>query len=163
MSNMLIKYIQPKEINDHVDPNFTYLTYGDSDRRGSMIRNKLVPGSYVFFHTSYNQQEYITAYFYIEKILTREKNKAQIDSLNTASIKDDTVVLGSRDRSKVLTYPLPFDKRVVDNLKSLNIDWGKVESGKQSELKTVSDSTRTHRELTIEEVDWLINECALRG
>ncbi|MBW7453309.1 hypothetical protein ACFOLF_06200 [Paenibacillus sepulcri] len=163
MKHLLIKYVQPEDINNHVDPNFTYLTYGDSGSRGAILRNKIEIGSYIFFHTSYNQKEYLTAYFYVEKLLTKEKNQAEIANLIADSKNDDVVIIGNREHSKILSYPLPFDKRIVIKLKSLNIDFGKVERGEQSELKTISDSTRTHRELSEEEVDWLISECSNRG
>ncbi|MEZ2661481.1 hypothetical protein [Aneurinibacillus aneurinilyticus] len=162
MDHLLIKYILRED--NHVDPNFTYLTYGDSNtRKVTQIKNTLQCGSYVFFHTSYNQQEYITAYFYVEKILTKDEHSSEINSLNTDSKVDDIVIIGSRERSKILTYPLPFDKNVIENLKSLDIDWGKVKRGEQSELKTISDSTRSHRKLTEAEKEWLINKCHNRG
>ncbi|MFS0556886.1 hypothetical protein [Brevibacillus sp. 179-C9.3 HS] len=163
MKHLLIKYVQPQEINNHVDPNFTYLTYGDSGARGSLISKKTTQGSYVFFHTSYNNKEYITAYFYIEKVLEIGVNQAEIANLKSDAKNDEVVIIGNRDFSKILSYPLPFDKRVVERLQSLNIDLSKVDRGEQSELKTISDSTRTHRELTDEEVDWLISECSNRG
>ncbi|WP_427036600.1 hypothetical protein [Cytobacillus pseudoceanisediminis] len=162
MKHLLIKYIHRED--NHVDPNFTFLTYGDSDiRKVAQIKNTLQPGSFVFFHTSYNKKEYITAYFYLEKILIKEKHPAEINNLKTDSSVDDIVIIGSREHSKILTYPLPFDKKVVDNLQSLNIDWGKVERGEQTELKTISDATRNHRELTEVEKEWLVKECLFRG
>ncbi|OMF45405.1 hypothetical protein [Paenibacillus amylolyticus] len=164
MGNLLIKYIQPEKINDRVDPNFTFLTYGDSDnKKVHSVMKHIRPGSYVFFHTSYNKQAYITAYFIVEKVLTKKENATEIACIHTDSSDDEVVILGSREHSKILTFPLPFDKRVVDNLPSLNIDWGHVISERQSELKTISDPTRAHRELSAAEVDWLVGECEYRG
>jgi hypothetical protein len=161
MKHLLIKYISRKD--NHVDPNFTYLTYGDSGKRGVQIKKALTPGSFVFFHTSFEDKEYITAFFYVEKILTKDENHVEIDCLKSDSRTDEVIILGNRDRSKILTCPLAFDKQVVENLKSLNINWAKVEAGEQSALKTISDSTRTHRELTHSEIEWLLSECIHRG
>lgn len=162
MGNLLIKYIYRED--NHVDPNFTYLTYGDSDKtKVGLIQNCVEPGSYVFFHTSYNNKAYITAYFYVERVLTKERHQPEIHCLRTDSSVDEVVILGSRERSKILTYPLPFDKNAVDNLESLNIDWSKVENGEQTELQTISNSTRMHRQLRDQEVQWLLNVCRNRG
>lgn len=90
-------------------------------------------------------------------------NAEEIRSLITDSSNDEIVILGSRERSKIFTHPLPFDKKVVENLQSLSIDWGIVERGEQSELKTISNSTRTHRELLSSEVKWLLGQCSNRG
>ncbi|WP_258297706.1 hypothetical protein [Paenibacillus peoriae] len=164
MGSLLIKYKQPKEIKNHVDPNFTFLTYGDSDStKIQTIKRSISAGSHVFFHTSYKDQAFITAYYYVERVLTKVENANELDCLRTDSRHDEIVILGSRERSKILTFPLPFDKRVVDNLPSLNIDWSHVTSGRQSELKTISDPTRAHRELSAAEVDWLLGECKYRG
>ncbi|ETT44732.1 hypothetical protein [Paenibacillus sp. FSL H7-689] len=134
MASLMIKYIQPDKINDHIDPNFTFLTYGDSDpKKIQAIERHISQGSYVFFHTSYKDQAFITAYFYVEKVLTRNENANEIDCLRTDSSNDQIVILGNREHSKILTFPLPFDKRVVDNLPSLNINWNHVTSGRQSE------------------------------
>lgn len=163
MKHLLIRYIQPVEIDNHVDPNFTSLTYGDSSQQKvTIIKNNVKTGSYIFFHTFYGEKAYISAYFYVEKVLDLEKNQAEITNLRTDSRKDKIVILGNRNRSKILTFPLPFNKFLVDNLSSLKIDWGKIERG-QSELKTISDSTRTHRILSSDEVDWLIGICSHRG
>lgn len=160
MKSLLVKYILRED--KHVDPNFTYLTYGDSGQKGTQIVNNIEAGSYVFFHTSYNGKAYITAYFYIEKVLTKENNPAEINSLHTDSKVDEVVILGNRDRSKILTYPLPFDKDLATKLKTLNIEEDRFNS-EQTELKVISDATRTHRVLFEEEVEYLLGECLDRG
>ncbi|WP_080848630.1 hypothetical protein [Cytobacillus gottheilii] len=160
MANLLIKYISRED--NHVDPNFTYLTYGDSGTRGSQIINSVLPSSYVFFHTSFNGKGYITAYFYVERILTRGENGAEIASLVTDSKVDDVVILGSRERSKILTYPLPFERGLAVELTSLGIDSTRFDSG-QSELQTISNATRTHRELSAVDVELLLNKCLNLG
>jgi hypothetical protein len=160
MGNLLIKYIFRED--NHVDPNFTYLTYGDSGSRGSQISSTISPGSYVFFHTSYNGKGYITAYFYVERVLTKEENDAEIASLLTDSKVDDVVILGSRERSKILTYPLPFDRNLAVELTSLGIESARFDNG-QSELQTISNATRTHRELSDVDVEILLNKCLNLG
>ncbi|MFG1735352.1 hypothetical protein [Paenibacillus sp. 843] len=161
MRHLLIKYISRED--NHVDPNFTWLTYGDSGNKGVQIKNTLTPGSYVFFHTSYANSAYITAYFYVEKILTKGDNRQEIECLKADSRFDEVVIIGSRTHSKILTFPISFDKKVVDKLRSLNINWNWVESNQQTELKTISDSTRSHREISDEEVEWLLSQCKCRG
>lgn len=160
MRNLLVKYILRED--GHIDPNFTYLTYGDSGNKGKQILNNVEPGSYVFFHTSYNGKGYITAYFYVEHVLTQDKNNSQISALITDSKIDDVVIIGSRDRSKILTYPLPFDQNLVEQLPSLDIKVERFKS-EQTELKIISDATRTHRVLSGKDLEVLLSKCLNRG
>lgn len=75
MKHLLIKYISRK--NKQVAPNFTYLTYGDGSRGGE-IRNTLQP-VHLFSFILLTNKKNITAYFYVEKILTKENNGAEIN------------------------------------------------------------------------------------
>jgi hypothetical protein len=160
MNNLLVKYILRED--NHVDPNFTYLTYGDSGNKGIQIQKTVKPGSYVFFHTSYNGKAYITAYFYIERILNKNDNPAEIAALKTDSKADEVIILGSRERSKILTYPLPFDQALAEQLTSLKISEVKF-TGNRSELQTISNSTRSHRRLSNVDVELLLGKCLNRG
>lgn len=160
MGNLLVKYIFRED--NHVDPNFTYLTYGDSGNRGVQIMNTISSGDYMFFHTSFNGKAYITAYYYVEKVLNRDENEAEITCLKTDSRVDDVVILGSRERSKILTYPLPFERQLAEELISLGIDSSRFNTG-QSELQTISNSTRTHRDLSNTDVELLLRKCSRLG
>lgn len=160
MKNLLIKYILRED--NHVDPNFTYLTYGDSGNRAIQIQKTIKPGSFVFFHTSYNGKAYITAYFYVERVLKKDDNPAEIAALNTDSKVDEVIILGSRERSKILTYPLPFDQTLAEQLTSLKIGEEKF-TGNLSELQTISNSTRSHRILSNTDVELLLEKCLNRG
>jgi hypothetical protein len=160
MNHLLIKYIFRED--NHVDPNFTYLTYGDSGNKGTQIQKTLIPGSYVIFHTSFDGKAYITGYFYVEKILSKDEHLSEIAKLSTHSKYDDVIILGNRERSKILTYPLRFDKALVVKLKSLNIDKYRF-NDHTSELATISSATRSHRKLSNQDVELLIEKCMYRG
>ncbi|MEH7226661.1 hypothetical protein V7112_22925 [Bacillus sp. JJ1566] len=160
MKNLLIKYIFRGD--NHVDPNFTFLTYGDSGSRASQISNTVESGSYVFFHTSFDRKAYITAYFYVERILNKNDNPAEIATLNTDSKADDVIILGSRERSKILTFPLPFDRTLAEQLTSLKIGEDRFK-GNLTELQVISNSTRSHRRLSNTDTDFLLKQCLNRG
>jgi hypothetical protein len=160
MKHLLIKYIFRED--NHVDPNFTYLTYGDSGNKGIQIQNTITPGSYVFFHTSLDGKAYITGYFYVEKILTKEEHPAEIATLTTHSKYDDVIILGSRERSKILSYPLRFNKPLALQLKSLKINDDRFNDN-TSELATISSATRSHRWLSDQDVELLLSKCLYRG
>lgn len=64
----------------------------------------------------------------------------------------------SRDRSKVLTYPLPFNVNLAAKLPSLKIDKEKFTT-EQTELQVISSATRTHRVLSEQDVEYLLREC----
>ena len=79
VNNLLIEYTS---IKDH-GPNFSYLTYGDSADIKVAQLLKLTVGSYVFFQTSMKDEDgkmkrYITAYYYIFKILVVGKDDGEI-------------------------------------------------------------------------------------
>lgn len=160
MKNLLVKYILRED--NHVDPNFTYLTYGDSGKKATQILKIVEPGSYVFFHTSYNGKAYITAYFYVERVLNKNDNPAEIAMLITDSREDEVIILGSRERSKILTYPLPFNQTLAEKLTSLKIGEEKF-IGNLSELQAISNSTRSHRKLSRTDVELLLEKCLNRG
>jgi hypothetical protein len=160
MNHLLIKYIFRED--NHVDPNFTYLTYGDSGNKGIQIQNTLVPGSFVFFHTSFDGKAYITGYFYVEKILSKYEHPAEIATLSTHSKYDDVIILGNRERSKILSYPLRFDKALALQLKSLKMDEDRFNDN-TSELATISSATRSHRGLSDQDVERLLAKCLYRG
>jgi hypothetical protein len=160
MNHLLIKYIFRED--NHVDPNFTYLTYGDSGNKGTQIQKTLIPGSYVFFHTSFEGKAYITGYFYVEKILSKDEHPVEIATLSTHSKYDDVIILGNRERSKILSYPLRFDKELALQLKSLKMAEDRFKDN-TSELATISSATRSHRGLSDQDVERLLAKCMYRG
>jgi hypothetical protein len=90
----------------HVDPNLTQLVYGDSNQHGNILKKHLKPGSYLFFNTRIGNNRYITAYFYVEKLLEQEKGSDEIKGLHCSAQFDEVIVIGSRTFSKILTAPL---------------------------------------------------------
>jgi hypothetical protein len=54
-------------MRDEVDPLFQEFTYGDVRSRAHQIKNELLRGDYVFFHTSQRGKKYITAYYVFDR------------------------------------------------------------------------------------------------
>ncbi|WMW26140.1 hypothetical protein RE474_05315 [Methanolobus sediminis] len=71
--NMLYRYLSPsvmkKKHIDHPDPLFDELTYGEGGNFSSMVRQNVLPGSHIFFHTTIGGQRYITAHYFVSKIM----------------------------------------------------------------------------------------------
>lgn len=166
MNHLFVTYSSDKAKNGHIDPNFTQLVYGDSGQEGNVIKKHLQPGSYVFFNTNINGQRFITAYFYLEKILTKDKDRVEIDCMNCSAKTDDVVVIGSRLYSKVLTIPLKLDKDLLMELKSFEADEnyfiGKEQNG-YNELQAISHKTYNNKLLSEEDKNTLIEKCKNRG
>ncbi|EZH67868.1 hypothetical protein DH09_08055 [Bacillaceae bacterium JMAK1] len=158
--NIFIKY---KELEKHADPDFTHLTYGDADnQRGANTRNNAQIGSYAFFHTSIGGQEYITAYYLIEEILERGTDDERIDKLNSAAKVDHIVLVGDRNKSKVLSTPLALDRKLIKDLPSLGITESYLDNSK-TELFGISSKTRNHRKISDKEASYLIKLCQNKG
>ena len=166
MEHLLITYSSDCAKNGHIDPNFTKLIYGDSKHEGNVIKNHLQPGSYVFYNTNINGSRYITAYFYVEKILNENDNKAEIDALNCSANEDEVVIIGSRLFSKILTLPLKLDKQLLVDLKSFKIDndyfQDKASNG-YKELQAISHKTYNNKLLSDGDKDLLLEKCKNRG
>ncbi|MDD3888720.1 MAG: helix-turn-helix domain-containing protein [Syntrophomonadaceae bacterium] len=158
--SVLIRYVP---LDKHVDPNFTYLNYGDSNKEAARLRNIGVSnGSHAFFHTSIGGNEYITGYYFVDRILEKGVDDAEISKL-TCSAKDDSlIIIGNREKSKILTLPLLFDRKLALELKSLIITADRFDKS-SSDLKVISDATREHRELSQIDVDILLRYCMYRG
>lgn len=158
--HILIKYVQ---MDKHVDPNFTYLAYGDSNKRGTRLDNIVSIGSYAFFHTSIGSSEYLTGYFKIEKILHKGKDDIEIETLPFDAKVDDIIIIGSRADSKILTLPLLFDKKLAVEVTSLGVTSQRFTETDASELSVISNATREHRELSQFDTEFLIRKCEGRG
>jgi hypothetical protein len=166
VKHLLITYIDPSTNNNHVDPDFKNLAYGDSGDRGYILINNLELGSYVFFNTKIGNQRYITGYFCVDKILFRGKDDKEISQFNSDAESDEIIIVGDKSKSKVLTSPLLFDKDLVMKLPSLKADWKYFEEKSKnniSELSAITSKTRTHRKLKEYDKDLLLSLCEHRG
>ncbi|MFJ7684336.1 hypothetical protein [Peribacillus butanolivorans] len=164
--HMIVTYSAEKANEGHVDPNFTQLVYGNSNKNGNSIRNNLDVGSFIFFNARIDKKRYITAYFYVEKILIQGENDQEIDSLNCSAKEDEVIIIGSRLHSKVLTIPLVLDRSLMEKIKSYNADSNYFETKKIagiSELAAIKDKTLNPTKITEEEKEMLIKLCRNRG
>lgn len=162
MEHMVVTYSAECAEGGHIDPNFTQLVYGNSGKNGNSLKKHIKEGSYIFFNARIGDRRYITAYFYIEKVLLKGTNDNEINALN-CSAKDDLVVfIGNRNFSKVLTIPLLLDKDLLLKLKSYKAteDYFKTKS---SELEAIKDKTLNPTVITEGEKELLINLCRDKG
>ncbi|ACV62302.1 hypothetical protein Dtox_1429 [Desulfofarcimen acetoxidans DSM 771] len=150
----------------HVDPSFTQLVYGNSGKNGTILKNHIKPGSYVFFNARIGDKRYITAYFYVEKVLFQGINDNEIAALNCNAKDDEVVIIGSRNFSKILTIPVILDKILIGKIKSYEADDAyfsrKLASG-CSELESIKDKTLNPKLITEGEKEMLIEICRNRG
>ncbi len=164
MKHLIVTYSSEKAETGHVDPNFNMLIYGDSGNKGNIMKNNLDKGSYIFFNSRIGKQRYITSYYYIEKILSKYGGQAsEISSLNCDAKDDEVVVIGNREKSKVLTCPLLLDKNLMIKLKSFGADEKFFGNPSRTELQLISDKTLNHHILPEDEKELLINLCLKRG
>ncbi|MFJ7678277.1 hypothetical protein ACIQXQ_09450 [Peribacillus sp. NPDC097198] len=164
--HMIVTYSAEKAKEGHVDPNFTQIVYGNSNKNGNSIRNNLDIGSFIFFNARIDNKRYITAYFYVEKILIKGENDQEIDSLNCSAKEDEVIIIGSRLHSKVLTIPLVLNKDLMEKITSYNADSDYFESKKLAgigELEAIKDKTLNPKVITEEEKEMLIKLCKNRG
>lgn len=164
--HLLITYIDPSEHDNHVDPDFNKLLYGDSGDRGYIIMNNLEKGSYVFFNTNINGEKYLTAFYYVEKILLKGRDSVEISKLESDAKEDEVIILGNKEKSSILTRPVLFDKYLVMKLPSLKADtkyFIEKENEGVSELSAINYKTRTHRKLKDIDRDILLEVCKNKG
>lgn len=160
MVSLLIPYIASL---DHPDPLLDEFTYGDVDRRGRKLKNDLQRGDYVFFHTTFQREHVITAYYVVDRVLdTRNvigdrvlKAKYHNAHLapNYARHEEDVLLFGDPISSRKLTIKLPFGRRLAEKL-SLKINFLRG----RSELSSISSATRAWRELTAQDCKTLLDE-----
>lgn len=162
MEHMVVTYSAECAEGGHIDPNFTQLVYGNSGKNGNLLKKHIKEGSYIFFNARIGDRRYITAYFYIEKVLLKGTNDNEINSLNCSAKDDEVVFIGSRNFSKVLTIPLLLDKDLLLKLKSYKAteDYFKTKS---SELEAIKDKTLNPTVITEDEKELLINLCKDKG
>lgn len=166
MKHLLITYIDPSEINNHVDPDFKNLVYGDVKDRGYVLLNNLNEGSYIFFNTKIGHERYITGYYYFSKLLLKGRDDKEISQLTSDAKKDEVILIGDREKSKILTKPLLLDKQLMMKLKSLHADekyFQEKLAENKTELESINYKTRTHRKLSDKDKDFLLQLCENRG
>ncbi|HDR6269801.1 TPA: hypothetical protein QCU37_005976 [Bacillus cereus] len=164
--HIIITYSAEKAGEGHVDPNFTQLVYGDSGRKGNIIKKHLRVGSYLFFNARIEKKRYITAYFYVEKMLFKGEHDKEIQSLNCSAKEDEVIIIGSRVFSKVLTIPLDFDRDLIGRIKSYSATDDYFESKEKlgiKELEAIKDKTLNPKVITEEEKEMLVGLCNNRG
>jgi len=149
----LLPYVPLK---GHKDPDFKELAYGDSGQRGKVLKDNLSKGSYLFFHTKMGSSKYITCYIVVEKILSG-KDAQRDPSISCDGQYDDWLFVGDKNKSKRLRKPIPFNKQLAKKL-SLNINFEPFDSRRKTELAVIGSSTRSHRQLTENDVSVLGKE-----
>jgi len=161
--NLLIPYVHRVE---HQDPLFSEFTYGDASPRAKKLKNDLIKGDYVFFHTAIRNRKYITAYYVVDRVLDtakavkdrniveKYKNPHIVDFLDPQKekYKEDVMLFGDPITSRVLDKPLLFDRSLAEKL-SLDI---KFPEGR-TEYQSIGSATRAWRELNKNDVDILLH------
>jgi hypothetical protein len=147
----LIPYVPLK---GHKDPDFKELSYGDSCQRGETLKNNLSNGSYLFFHTKIGSAKYITCFIAVEKIVSG-KDAQSDESIKCDGQYDDWLFIGNKDNSKRLRKPIPFNRVIAEKL-SLRINFDSLDKGERSELQVIGSSTRSHRQLSEDDVSELL-------
>ena len=70
---------------------------------------------------------------------------------------DDWLFIGNKDKSRRLRKPLPFNKKLATKL-SLGINFEAFDKGERTELQVIGSSTRSHRQLTDNDVSILLDK-----
>ena len=152
---MPIHYLIPYvPLKGHKDPDFKELSYGDSGQRGEILKNNLSQGSYLFFHTKIGSAKYITCFIVVGCIVSGKEARLD-DSINCDGQFDDWLFIGNKDKSKRLRKPIPFNRVIAEKL-SLGINFDSFDKGEKSELQVIGSSTRSHRQLTEDDVSELL-------
>ena len=166
MKHYIITYSAERAAKGHIDPNFTQIIYGNSGNFGTTLKNNIEPGSYIFFNARIGDKRYITAYFYVEKILEKDKHESEISALTCCAREDDVVFIGSRYFSKILTVPLELNKALMIDIESYNADEAyfesKIKSG-CSELEAIKDKTLHPHIIAENEKELLLELCMDKG
>jgi hypothetical protein len=144
--NMLYRYLTPKNFKtmagfDHPDPMLEELTYGEGGAFSNMIRRNVTPTSHIFFHTTIGGQRYITAHYFVSKVMEgfdARQDKNIRENFRNPHIhpenypewwpdydheneKDDDsydiIIFGDPKKSiGKLVNPLPFDRDLAERL-----------------------------------------------
>ena len=94
---------------------FEEYTYGDVGSRGRKLQKTVNKGDYLFFHTSMKKQRVITAFYYVEELLSVQMaiHDSHITSkfrnphlMKELADQNDTIVFGNPIYSLILKSPL---------------------------------------------------------
>jgi hypothetical protein len=166
VKHLIVTYSAEKAQSGHIDPNFTQLVYGNSNKNGNVLKKNVEVGSYIFFNSRIGNKRYITAYFYVEKILLKGEDDEEISALNCSAKEDEVIILGSRTFSKVLTIPLELDKELMQEIKSYNADSEYFNNKKANgieELEAIKDKTLNPKVINQFEKELLLKKTKNRG
>ncbi len=107
--------------------------------------------------------------YFVESVITGDiaRNNPEIVnryrnphlSPNFKGYREDAVIFGDHERSKIFHPPILFDRELIQKL-SLNIHFDTINKRgrRQSDLERISSHTRTARELTENDVKIILQE-----
>jgi len=189
--NMLYRYliddVKRKQNWIHPDPLFQELTYGEGGRFSTMVRNNIHYGSHIFFHSTIEGQRYITAHYFVSKVVEgydarhNPEIRKQYQNVHihpekypewwpnydvNEEIKDnsnDIIVFGDPEKSfGELKNPLKFDRDLAEKMEFENnrINLKIVDkNGKVwSDGECISSCTHVPRYMTMNDVILLIEK-----
>lgn len=165
--HLLIPYAR---LIDHPDPAFDEFTYGDVKGMARKLKKDLKEGDYIFFHIGGSGKKYITAYYIVDRVLytvdacrdkairSKYKNPHIVECLKKKRAQNgevDAIVFGDPITSRICEKPLPFDRKLADQL-TLNINF----PAGRTEVQAIGAATRMWRELTDGDVKVLLKQIA---
>lgn len=174
--NILCRY---KDLKNHPDPRFDELTYGECGHLSPMVRENIKPGSHYFFHKTINGQRYITAHYFVTKVI--DGYDARHDEKITSEYKNvhlhppyafnkerrgeskDIIIFGDKEKSLgELNPPLLFDRKLAEKLefedgKKIKFDIIDKNSKKWTDTACLGSCTRVPRYITKNDVITLLD------
>ncbi|WP_319506924.1 endonuclease NucS domain-containing protein [uncultured Methanolobus sp.] len=144
--HMLYRYLpaetMKKKYCEHPDPLFDELTYGEGGGFSDRVRNNVLPGSHIFFHTTIGGQRYIMAHYFVKELVegydARHDDKIRENYKNVhihpenypewwmgdydPELEDedetnDIIIFGDEKMSLgKLENPVPFDRYLAEKL-----------------------------------------------
>lgn len=161
--NFLIGYLDAERNNGHEDPMLNEFTYGESSNNATNLL-KVSKGEYLFFHKTIHEKRYITAYYYVEKVML--VNVAQQDSLiknkfNNPHLKkndslltnNECIAFGNPIFSRKLDVPLEITPELLSKLsKPANLN------PNQPPLAAISSALRTWKQLDSNDIAFLLDK-----
>ncbi|MEL7665573.1 MAG: endonuclease NucS domain-containing protein [Methanosarcina mazei] len=179
--HMLCRYV---DLEDHLDPRFDELTYGECGHFSSMVRKYIKPGSHYFFHKTINGQRCITAHYFVTKVMEGYDARHDPEIINEYKnvhlhppyacdneIKgesSDIIIFGDKEKSLgELKTRLLFDRELAEKLEFATgnkIEFDTVDKrGKiRTDAECLCSATRTPRLLTDKDAITLYNSI-IRG
>jgi len=162
LTSYLIPYLDSKKNDGEEDPLFSEYTYGDKGNRGETLKNKVLKGDYLFFHTSIRNKRCITAFYEVEEVMDIQKARADKiimmkyrnpHLISTKTQDYEVIVFGNPIKSVVLHTPLEINRAL---LKELSIPF--TPSPKQTELAALSSKFRNWLSLTDAQIKLLLQK-----